>query len=128
MLDVKLDRDEGLVTLIPHGKLAAQDFADLAAQVDPWITAHGSLRGLMILAQHFPGWSDLAVFLSHLRFVKDHHRLIRRIAAVSDGGFLAILPAIATHFVNAEVRHFSFDRKDEALAWLQASRAEDDKA
>jgi tRNA U38,U39,U40 pseudouridine synthase TruA len=123
MLDVKFDRHEGFVTLTPRGKLAAEDFAKLAAQVDPWISAHGSLRGLLIVAEGFPGWSDFAAFVSHIRFVRDHHRLIRRVAAVSDSGFLEVMPAFAKHFVHAEIRHFRSDQQDEAIAWLRSSRA-----
>jgi len=125
MLDVELDRDDGIATLTPHGKLQASDFANLAAQVDSWATAHASLRGLMIVAESFPGWSDFAALVSHIRFVKNIHHQVRRIAAVSDSGFLQIMPAIAQHFINAEIRHFPFDRKDEALSWLKAYRATD---
>lgn len=125
MLDVELDRGEGLVTLTPHGKLTAEDFAGLAAQVDPWISAHGSLSGLLIVAEGFPGWSDFAAFVSHIRFVKNHHHLIRRIAAVSDSGFLEIMPAVAKHFVQAEIRHFPSGRKSEAIAWLKSPRTAD---
>jgi len=38
---------------------------------------------------------------------------------VTDSGFLKVLPRIAEHFVQAKVRHFDFDKKDEALAWLE---------
>jgi hypothetical protein len=122
MLDVELDREDGIATLTPHGKLAAADFSNLAAQLDPWIEAHGSLNGLLILAEGFPGWSEFAAFVSQVRFVRNHHRLIRRLAVVSDSGFLEIMPAISRHFVNAEIRHFPFDQKEEALSWLKSPR------
>jgi hypothetical protein len=74
----------------------------------------------MIDAETFPGWKDFAALVAHLQFVKDHHRKIEKIAAVSDSGFLSIVPKIASHFVQADVRHFSHSQKDEALAWLKA--------
>jgi hypothetical protein len=40
----------------------------------------------------------------------------------TDGAVVSHLPALARHFVAAEVRHFAFDDKDQALAWI-ASRA-----
>jgi SpoIIAA-like len=58
----------------------------------------------------------------HLKFVRDHHQKIERIAAVTNSGFLKIMPRIADHFVQAKVRHFSFEEKDQALAWLETGR------
>jgi len=80
---------------------------------------NGLFHGLMIYVKSFPGWNDFSALLSHLKFIKDHHKNIEKVAAVSDSGFLAILPNIADHFVNAEVRHFDYDKKDEAMTWLK---------
>jgi hypothetical protein len=40
------------------------------------------------------------------------------VAAVSDSGFLRIIPSVASHFVKAEIKHFNHDDKDRALEWL----------
>jgi hypothetical protein len=53
-----------------------------------------------------------------MRFVRDHHRVIRKIAAVSDSPILSIAPRLAKHFVNAEIRHFHASERSAALAWL----------
>jgi hypothetical protein len=74
----------------------------------------------MIDAESFPGWKDFAALLAHLRFVKDHHQKIEKFAAVSDSGFLTIAPTIASHFVQADVHHFSHADRNKALAWLRA--------
>jgi hypothetical protein len=37
-------------------------------------------------------------------------------------GFLKIMPRIADHFVQAKVRHFDFEQKDQALEWLATGR------
>jgi hypothetical protein len=42
------------------------------------------------------------------------------VAAVSDSGFIAIMPNVVRHFVKAKVRHFDYDDKDKALEWLAA--------
>ncbi|MFZ4702667.1 MAG: STAS/SEC14 domain-containing protein [Candidatus Methylumidiphilus sp.] len=59
----------------------------------------------------FPGWSDFAALLSHLKFVKNHQQHIAKVAAVTDSGFLSIMPSIASHFVHAQVRHFDYGDK-----------------
>lgn len=121
MLDHELRRDQGLLIVRPQGPLQAADFISLAAIVDPYIEAHGRLRGIMVEASSFPGWDSFAALLSHLRFVRDHHRLVRKIAAVSDSAVLSIAPRLAKHFVQAEVRHFSVHDRQAALAWLGES-------
>lgn len=118
MMDSELLADQAVLVLAPSGPLAAADFTRLAAIVDPYIAQHGRLRGLMIHTRGLPGWEDFAAFVSHLRFVRDHHRRIERVAAVTDSGLLAALPRIAGHFVAAEVRHFDYADRDAALHWL----------
>jgi hypothetical protein len=47
---------------------------------------------------------------------------IRRIAVVSDGGLLKHIPAVAKHFVAAEIRPFGWDEKAKALTWLESAQ------
>jgi hypothetical protein len=119
MLQHELLRDRGILILKPDGALRAEDFTALAAAVDPYIEQNGKLNGLMIEAPSFPGWEDFAALLSHLRFVRDHHRQIRRIAVVSENPLLAALPKIASHFISAQVHTFTADAREAALAWIE---------
>ncbi len=119
MIHHELLRDRGILTLEPKGRLEAADFGAIAAIVDPYIEQHGGLNGLLILAAKFPGWDDFAALLSHLRFVRDHHRKIRRIAVVSDSAVLSVAPKIANHFVSAEIRTFDVADRAAALVWLE---------
>jgi hypothetical protein len=118
MIEAKLFRAEGVVEVIPSGALRAVDFEQLAALVDPHIEANGALKGVMIVAERFPGWDNFGALIGHVRFVREHHKHIRRIATVSDGATLTLLPQLAKHFVKAEVRHFPFAERDAAMAWL----------
>ena len=119
MVEYELLQADGILVIRPEGSLEASDFERIAREVDPYIEANGKLHGVMIDAKSFPGWKDFAAFVAHLRFVKDHHRRIEKIAAVSDSSFLSIAPSIASHFVQAEVRHFPHSQLEEALAWLR---------
>ena len=120
MLTHELLRDKGIVLIRPQGPIEAGDFESVAKVVDPYIEQNGKLRGVLIEAASFPGWDSFAALVSHLRFVRDHHRLITKIAAVSDSAILSIAPHIAKHFVNAEFRHFQANERAVALAWLEA--------
>jgi len=124
MLDYELNRAEGILILKPTGPLESTDFEKLALEVDPYIREKGKLNGLMIYVKSFPGWENFAAFLSHIKFVKNHHQKIKKIAAVTDSSFLSIMPQVANHFIQAEVRHFDYEDKEPALDWLNADKSE----
>ena len=122
MLNYELNRTEGILILKPMGPLESTDFEKLAGEVDPYIIENGTLNGLMIYTKSFPGWDNFAAFLSHIKFVKNHHQKIKKIAAVTGSGFLSIMPQVANHFIRADVRHFDYDDMDTALNWLKADK------
>ena len=101
MLNYDLRFDDGILVLEPDGPLEAADFATLAYHVDNYLDRHGVLHGV-----------------AHLRFVRDHHRKIEKIALVSDSSVATAIPRIANHFIRAHIRHFDPVREDEAWAWL----------
>jgi hypothetical protein len=74
----------------------------------------------MIVAERFPGWESFAALVTHIRFVRHHESRIRRIAVVTDSPLLELLPALAQHFVSADVRRFSFDQRAAAFDWLSS--------
>ncbi len=122
MLDYELDPAASILILKPVGPLESADFEKLVRDVDPHIREKGGLNGLMIYVKSFPGWDSFAAFLSHMKFVKNHHQKIKKIAAVTGSGFLSIMPQVANHFVKAEVRHFDYDDKVAALNWLKGDK------
>lgn len=122
MIQFELLHDKGILVLSPDGPLAEADFRGIAREVDPFIASHGRLVGVMICAKSFPGWDSFGALVSHLRFVRDHHRKIDRIAAVTDSELLKIMPHIARHFVSAEVRQFPTDERAQALTWLETGQ------
>jgi len=112
-------KDDGILIVEPVSSLQESEFDMLSTLVDPYIQENGKLNGLVIHTESFPGWQDFASMLAHIKFVKDHHALIRKVAAVADEGIIAILPAIADRFVKADVKHFGADDLDGALDWIK---------
>ena len=120
MLNHELRLDEGILVLRPDGPLEASDFAIVQNLVDAYLAKNGTLRGVLIHAdQGFPGWKDFAALVAHLKFVKDHHRQIEKIAVVVDGGVTAIMPSTADYFIHAQVKHFALAHEDAAWDWLE---------
>jgi hypothetical protein len=97
--------------------LRAQDFDVLAATADTWIDANGDLLGIVIHTREFPGWENLGSLIQHVRFVRDHHRRVGRVALASDSRLADLAPRLAEHFVQAEVRRFGYDDLDAAIMW-----------
>lgn len=118
MLNVRLDEPTGIVSLTPEGTLKKSDFNAAAAVIDPYIEQQGDIKGLFIETRSFPGWDSFGSMVSHFRFVKDHHRHIKRVALATDSPIGDFAEKIANHFVKAEVKTFDYDDRDQARLWL----------
>ena len=121
MIDCRLDAENSILFVQPQSALAEADFAKLAAVVDPHIESTGDLKGLIIQTPSFPGWESLGAMVSHFRFVRDHHRRIRKIAVVTDSAIGKIAPRLASHFVAAEIRQFAEGQIDAAIQWVRTA-------
>ena len=121
MIRHEILENEGVVVVEPSGPLSVEDFEKLAADVDAYLEKNDKLNGLVIHAHKFPGWENFAGFTHHMRFIRDHHRRIGRIALASDNRAALIAPKIAKHFVSAEVKHFDYQDLAAALAWVKHS-------
>jgi len=116
-LSFELRADTGVLILRPHGELEVADFERVAAAVDPYIDTHGELRGVVVIADHFPGWDDLGAFFAHLGFIRTHRRKLRHLAIVSDDHLLSVVPALASHLGVIQARHFPSQQAAAADAW-----------
>jgi hypothetical protein len=117
----RLLADCGIIVVEVSAPLRAQDFEALALTADTWIEAHGDLRGIVIHAREFPGWQDVGSFFRHMRFVRNHHRKVARVALAAEGKLTSLAPRIAEHFVKAQIKAFPYDALDSAIAWAQDS-------
>lgn len=121
MLDVKLDEETGIAILTPDAPLSEADFDYAARRIDDHIERVGHLEGLAITTRHFPGWESFGGMVNHLRFIRDHHKAIAKVALVTDSPIGKLGEKVASHFVAAEVRHFAFDDYKEAETWLRTA-------
>jgi len=122
-LSFDLKNEAGVLVLEPKGHLEAADFERLAAEVDPYLERSGPLKGLMVIAEHFPGWDDFSAFSSHLRFVRDHHKQVGRVALVTNDRLVSALPRFASRFMAAKVHVFAMNQREAALDWASQKSA-----
>lgn len=97
--------------------LRTQDFDALALTADTWLETHTELAGVVIHVREFPGWENVGSLFRHVRFVRDHHRKVRKVALAADSRLAGLAPHLANHFIHAEVRRFGYDELDDAVAW-----------
>jgi SpoIIAA-like len=125
MIHIEFNEVDGVAVIRPeqmHG-LSEADFKALTDLVDHYLESHEALRGLVIVAKSFPGWEDFRAFISHIRFIRGHHRAIVKVALVSDSRLLSAAPYLVDHFVNARVRHFASADVEQAKAWVASEEA-----
>ena len=122
MLNVHLDEVKGIVSLEPVGKLSKDDFAAVAAIIDPYIEKTGKLNGLIINVKSFPGWDSFAALVRHLKFIKNHHQKVSCVAFVTDSPIGSFAEHVANHFINATIKHFPFDHLEDARKWIAGSK------
>jgi len=118
MLSVEIDKINGVVILEPDGPLSKDDFVHAAKVIDPYIEKTGQINGLLIHTKSFPGWESFAGLSSHLRFVQEHHKKVSRVALSTDSVIGNFAEAIASHFVNAEIKLFSYEELEQAKDWV----------
>jgi hypothetical protein len=118
MIEHNLDTARSILFLRPTAALERGDFLELAKTVDPFIQKTGGLSGLIVDAPIFPGWDSFGAMAAHMRFVRDHHKKIKRIALVTDSAMGNVAEHLASHFVSAEIRHFSSADVDAATRWV----------
>jgi hypothetical protein len=120
MLNISLDKKRGIAVLEPVETLSKEDFEKAAGIIDPYIKETGKLHGIVIHVESFPGWDSFAALIKHFKFIKNHHQKVARVAFVTDSPIGGFAEHVASHFVNAEIKHFSFGRLPDAKEWASA--------
>lgn len=117
MIELESVENKGLVEVTVHGKLESLDFEKAASVVDDLIDQQGKIKGLVLNITDFHGWDGIDALLTHLKFVKAHHRYVERVATVGDKKWEEFLPKLVSHFIQAEPRYFDVEDIEAARKW-----------
>ena len=118
MIFFDLDENSGVLTLRPQGKLETQDFLTISEVIDPYIKKRGALEGIIIATKKFPGWEDFNGMIEHMKFVRNHHHNIAKVALVTDSKIADVAESLGKHFVKATIKHFPFNKLESAKRWM----------
>src|ERR1017187_1873622 len=95
-------------------RLKADDFRQIAPQIDSLISQHGQIR-LLIDATGFNGWENITAFEKHAGFVKTHQQKIERLAVIAAHDWQHWLIGAVRIFVHPEVKAYDKSHESEAL-------------
>jgi len=124
-VDYRILADRAVLLIEPNGVLRAEDFDAISAAVDVWIeSTDRPLRGVVVHARAFPGWENLGSFLRHVRFIRDHHRRVQRVALATDAALAGVATNLADHFTQATIKRYDYEDSDCAIAWASGGPGE----
>jgi SpoIIAA-like len=106
----------GVIGFEASGKIAAEDYRDVVLPAVEAAAKTGDVRFLIVM-RDFDGmsggavWQDLRVGLEHLRSWK-------RIALVTDIGWMSHATDLFGWMTPGETRTFALDEREKAIQWL----------
>lgn len=121
MIAFEIDPAQSVLVIRPSGALEESDFTSLTRAVDAYLGDSGDLAGVIIEAPSFPGWDSLGALMAHVKFVREHHKRVRKVAVVTDSEIGTLAERLASHFVAAKVRHFPAGDLAAARAWITSA-------
>ncbi len=124
MIYADFDSDRNIVVLTPKDEVTGADLQAISAKIDDYINHHDKVPSLVIRADDLPHWKNFSALRQHLKLIHEHHKIVPKVAFVTDSPALSFASALARQFVKARVRRFSAAHMDEAMDW--AARPDDD--
>ena len=103
MLKIIEDDAHDCFVLEPSGSLRKADLDALTERFNARVARADRSRTWSSTRRSFPTWSDFARAAEHIRFIRDHHRQIEKVALVSDARILDFAPRVARLFVAARI-------------------------
>lgn len=117
MIDITINEREDVVIVSPGDALTVEDFKELANRLDDYINTHDRVPNLVLRTEKPPLWKNFDALRAHLKLVRDHHRIIKKVAVVSDSTIIGLLRPIVDHFTGAKIRRFPARAFDDAVNW-----------
>ncbi len=117
MIEVSIDRENNVIIATARDTLAEADFTNLSDSINDYINSTDQVPALVLNAEALPHWKNAAALFAHVRLVRNHQKILPKVALVSDNATLSLMPSLVDIFVRAKVRHFAQEDFDKALEW-----------
>lgn len=114
----QFDDYHGVLLLDVKNPFTEEDFRIISDLIEPYFTAHGELKGVIINSKKFPYWSNAQNRKEYLDFASNNHHKFKK-AALGMGGFFAkIVARIARGRVHPEIKIFKYNQIEKAQDWI----------
>lgn len=119
MLETIAGLPPGVLGFEAKGELRAEDYRDVLLPAVDAVIERGEKVRIVLVFERFAGmsagalWQDLKMGVEHLTHWK-------RIALVTDIGWMKNLTGLFGWMTPGELRHFSLAERDAAIAWAAA--------
>lgn len=116
-VQLEFDDAEHRVTIRLLGKLEPSAYDDVAEELDGWMSKQTHIHLLLDLRE-FDGWQGLGALGEHLALVRDHRRVIERVAVVGHASWQKLAVRVVSQFLRGEAKYFGDDHLVAARRWL----------
>jgi len=119
MMQIEINERDDIVIARPTGALSADDIDEFASKLDDYINEHDRVPNLVLHANSLSHWENFEALKDHLKLVREHHKLVKKVAVVSDSKLIWLLRPVADQFTRPKVRRFSERAFDDAVNWAK---------
>lgn len=119
MFEIDIRPQENIAVVTPDGPIRDQNIDELTQRINTYINETDRIPNLVLHTKTAPYWANFNALKKHLKFVRGHHDLVKKVAIVSDSKLLWLAKTFVDVFVTAKVRRFNEDSIDDAIAWAQ---------
>lgn len=117
MLKVEADREAGYLELTVDGRIDKADYERAIEAIDALLETHKKIDVMEIVLDL--GFIEPEVWWKDIVFHLSHHHFLRRVAVVSDSGWVGPLTRLFAPLYPAAIRTFSVGEIFEARRWVK---------
>ncbi|MGC1468394.1 MAG: STAS/SEC14 domain-containing protein, partial [Sphingorhabdus sp.] len=121
MLNVEMDRDAGYLELTVDGRIEKSDFERAVDAIDTLLETHKKIDVMEIILDI--GFIEPEVWWKEIVFHLTHRSFLRRVAVVSDNGWVGPLTRLFAPLYPAAIRTYSIGEVFEARQWAKEGDA-----
>jgi hypothetical protein len=111
--------NENIIVVTPKNSIKAENIESFKNQVNKYINTHDVIPNFVFRINSVPYWANFRALQEHFQFVKNHHKLVKKVAIISDSPTVTIMRSLVNFFTDASVRRFSEKAFDDAINWAQ---------
>jgi len=106
-------------TITVSGKITRDDYDAVMAPIQAFIDKHGSINFIEVI-ESLSGFEP-SIIWPGLKFDMANLKHIKRVAVVSDLGWISPFTKAAGYFMSTKLRMFDLSELDEARDWVKSS-------